>query len=123
MGELRTAEGRVCVHHRPTNPRAEPGCVRELFVVQFKAKFYYPIHRAITKDLVAVGMIQPGLICGATRCLKKVPNEALLQSITVKVADGCVPVLRLEELQKKAEHEELVDKQATRTAYDKGHDY
>ena len=51
LGELRMAEGRVTrlVNHRPMNPRAEPGCVREL-CVQFKAKWIIHCTGPFTKD-------------------------------------------------------------------------
>ena len=99
--ELRTAEGRVVrpVNHRPMNPRAEPGCVREL-CVQFKAKSIIQYTGLVTKDPSRGGEVSAGanlqrhqrtFVERATRCLLKTQTESpSITTITVKVADRLV---------------------------------
>ena len=81
----------------------------------------YPIHRAITKDLVAVGMIQPGLIWSHQVFQESAKREPFYNDHSMKSqndrtldAPGRTPV--------KAKHEELVGKEDTglRTTVDHG---
>ena len=87
-----------------------------------QGKVYYPLHRAINKGPWSRwARFQPGLICGATRCLLKAPNQPFYEDHSMKSqndrsldAPGRTPV--------KAKHEELVDKEDTglRTTVDHG---
>ena len=82
--------------------------------VSVQGNDYYPIHRAITKDLVAVGTIQPGLICSHQVSQESAKRRPFYYNDHSESRNGgCVPALRLEELQQQAVHEELVGKQAT----------